>query len=87
MSEFLCVVDISAGFRSPLCSEPVCIPQCNVCVYRDGPGKCKKYGVPSDDLRYGKHHNCSDAILDTNRFLYPAYEKLYPEACKTAAKK
>ena len=87
MSKFLREEDISAGFRSPLYSVLVDIPLCNVCVYWNGPGKCKKYGVPSDDLRYGKHHNCSDAILDTNRFLYPAYEKLYPEACKTAAKK
>lgn len=51
MSEFLREEDISAGFREPLYSVPVCIPQCNVCVYWDGPGKCKKLGAPSDEIR------------------------------------
>ena len=87
MSKFLMEEDISAGFRSPLCSEPVCIPQCNVCVYWDGPGKCKKLGAPSDEIRWGKRHDCPDVILDTNRFLYPAYEKLYPKECKQSKKR
>ena len=87
MSEILKEEDISAGFRSPLYSVPICIPKCNVCVYWDGPGKCKKCGVPPDELRLGKRHDCPDAILDTNRFSYPAYEKLYPEECKISKKK
>ena len=37
MSKFLREEDISAGFRAPLYSVPVCIPQCNVCAYWDGP--------------------------------------------------
>ena len=46
MSKFLREEDISMGFRAPLYSVPVCIPECNVCIHRDGPGKCKKLGTP-----------------------------------------
>lgn len=87
MAKFLREEDISAGFRAPLYSVPVCIPQCNVCVYWDGPRKCKKLGAPSDEIRWGKRHDCPDVILDTNRFSYPAYEKLYPEECKQSKKR
>lgn len=87
MSEFLREEDISAGFRAPLYSVPVCISQCNVCVYWDEPGKYKKFGASPDEIRWGKRHDCPDVILDTNRFLYPAYEKLYPEECKQSKKK
>ena len=41
MSEFLREEDISAGFRAPLYSVPVCIPQCNVCVYTCTPRRGK----------------------------------------------
>ena len=41
MSEFLREEDISAGFREPLYSVTTCIPECNVCIHWDGPGKCK----------------------------------------------
>ena len=87
MSEFLREEDISAGFREPLYSVPICIPQGNVCVYWDGPGKCKKLGDSPDVFGWGERHDCPDAILDTNHFLYPAYEKLYPEECKQSKKR
>lgn len=87
MSKFLREEDISMGFRAPLYSVPVCIPECNVCIHRDGPCKCKKLGTPPDDLRFGKRHDCPDAVLNTSHFLYPEYQKLYPEECKVSAKK
>ena len=71
MSKFLREEDISMGFRAPLYSVPVCIPECNVCIHRDGPGKCKKLGTPSDDLRFGKRHDCPDAVLNTSHFYIP----------------
>lgn len=86
MSEPLHEEDISMGFRTPLYSVPVCIPECNVCVYWDGPGKCKIIGTPSDELRFGKRHNCPGAVLNTSHFAYPEYEKLYPEECKRTQK-
>lgn len=87
MSEFLKEEDISAGFRSPLYSVPVCIPECNVCVYWDGPGKCKKYGTSPDELRWGNRHDCPNAVLNTHHFAYQQYQKLYPAEVKTLEKK
>lgn len=87
MSKFLREEDISAGFRSPLYSVLVDIPLCNVCVYWNGPGKCKKCGVPSEEIRWGKCRDCPDAVLNTSHFLYPKYQNLYPEECKVLAKK
>lgn len=87
MSEFLREEDISDGFRAPFYSVAVAIPQCNVCVYWNGPGKCKKHGVPSDELRWGKRHDCPDVVLNTNHFAYSQYQKLYPEECKISKKK
>lgn len=79
--------DISMGFRSPLYSIPVCIPECNVCAYWDGPGKCKKIDTPPNELRLGRLHNCPDAVLDTGHFAYSEYQKLYPEECKQCKKR
>lgn len=87
MSKFLREEDISAGFRAPLCCVDICIPECNVCVYWNGPGKCKKLGDSPDDFEFGKRHDCPDAVLNTNSFQYSRYEKLYPEECKISKKK
>ena len=48
MSEFLREEEISAGFRAPFYSVTTCIPECNVCIHWDGPGKCKKLGNSPD---------------------------------------
>lgn len=41
MPKILREEDISMGFRAPFYSVTTCIPECNVCIYWDGPGKCK----------------------------------------------
>lgn len=87
MAKFLREEDISAGFRAPFYSVTTCIPECNVCVYWNGSGKCKKLGDSPDVFGWGERHDCPDAILDTNCFSYPAYEKLYPEECKQSKKR
>lgn len=87
MSKILREEDISMGFRAPFYSVTTCIPECNVCIYRGKPGECKKNGVPPDDFRSGKRHDCPDAILNTSLFLYQKYQELYPEGCKISNKK
>ena len=87
MSKILREEDISMGFRAPFYRVTTCIPECNVCIYRGKPGECKKNGVPPDDFRSGKRHDCPDAVLNTSLFLYPKYQELYPEECKVSAKK
>lgn len=79
--------DISMGFRAPICSMDICIPECNICIYWNGPGKCKKLGDSPDKFGWGERHDCPDAILDTGSFQYPAYQKIYPEECKSSIKK
>ena len=87
MSDILKEEDISMGFRAPIYSITTCIPQCNVCVYWDGPGKCRKLGDSPDDFGWGKRHDCPDAVLNTKHFSYPQYEELYPDECKGSKKK
>ena len=87
MPKYLREEDISAGFRAPIYSITTCIPECNVCIYWDGPGKCKKRGDSPDEFGWGDRHDCPDAVLNTKNFQYSTYEKLYPEECKTSAKK
>ena len=53
MSKFLREEDISAGFRAPICCVDTCIPECNVCIHWDGPGKCKKLGNSPDIFGWG----------------------------------
>lgn len=87
MSDILKEEDISMGFRAPLYSVTTCIPECNVCVYWNGPGRCKKRGHSPDDFRCGKRHDCPDAVLNTGHFLYDQYQELYTEECKSSAEK
>ena len=87
MSKFLREEDISAGFRAPICCVDTCIPECNVCIHWDGPGKCKKLGNSPDIFEWGERHDCPNAILNTESFQYPQYRNLYPEECKVSAKK
>ena len=86
MSDILKEENISMGFRAPIYSVTTCIPQCNICVYWDGPGKCKKLGDSPDDFGWGKRHDCPYAVLNTEHFSYPKYEELYPDACKASKK-
>lgn len=79
--------DISMGFRSPLYCVPVCIPECNVCIYRTRPGRCEIIGETPEYFRFGTRHDCPDAVLDVHSFIYPEYEELYPEECKQCKKK
>lgn len=87
MPKYLREEDISAGFRAPLYSVIIRIPECNVCIYRIKPGECEKVGAPSDEIRFGNRRDCPYAILNTAHFLYPKYQELYLEECKASAKK
>lgn len=74
--------DLSDGFRAPFYSRTIMIPECNVCINRITPEKCKIHGDSPLEFRYGKNHDCPDAILDTQKTIYKKYHELYPEECK-----
>lgn len=68
--------NISHGFRTSISAVAKVIPQCNVCIYWNGRGKCKIYGESPDIYMSGKSYDCEKAVLDKDCFLYDKYIKL-----------
>ncbi|MGN1333809.1 MAG: hypothetical protein ACI4U1_01735, partial [Anaerovoracaceae bacterium] len=61
--------NVSHGFRTSISAVAKVIPQCNVCIYWNGRGKCKIYGESPGIYISGKSYDCEKAILDKDYFL------------------
>lgn len=84
--------NISGGFRLPpdgveyTESVTTLIPECNICKFQAGIDLCSVYGSAPAVYSDGKRHDCPKAILESGSFLYPEYEALYPDGCRSTPK-